>query len=213
MGNHANKRTPNSTRAITMDNRRVNNEIMDDNDRQTGEQSNQSTKKKVIIIGDSLLKFAGEQCKNEGYQVFCYPGIRVEELKHKVELMNIKSNPPDIIVIHVGTNNIRNGVYAEDIMGDTMDLVDYIKSQVPSSKIIISGILYRYDVTKQQISRINEELDWLCSVRNSTIIHGNSWIQDNDFAWDGVHLNRRGAYKLGRLINNAIRSIIKQGNK
>ena len=35
---------------------------------------------KVVILGDSLLKFAGETCTRNGCDVYCFLGIRLEEL-------------------------------------------------------------------------------------------------------------------------------------
>lgn len=108
----------------------------------------------------------------------------------------------------MGTNDIQRGIFAEEIMGDTLDLVDTIKSQSPTTKIVISGILHRRDINDRRINRINEELDWLCSVRNCLMLHGNSWIGSMDLASDGVHLNRRGADKLGQLLVNAVNSCL-----
>jgi len=34
----------------------------------------------VIILDDSLLKFAGKVCTRKDYDVRCYTGIRLEEL-------------------------------------------------------------------------------------------------------------------------------------
>jgi len=39
----------------------------------------------VIILDDSLLKFAGKVCTRKDYDVRCYTGIRLEELQHQVE--------------------------------------------------------------------------------------------------------------------------------
>jgi hypothetical protein len=35
---------------------------------------------KVVVLGDFLLKFAGKECKRKGYDVHCFPGIRIDEL-------------------------------------------------------------------------------------------------------------------------------------
>ena len=60
--------------------------------------------------------------------VRCFLGIRIEELRHQVEKIDLKTECPGVIVIHAGTNNIRCGISATKIMGDTMDLVDYKKT-------------------------------------------------------------------------------------
>ena len=163
---------------------------------------------KAIVLGDSILKYSGEVCKSKGYEVRCFPGINIAELKTKVENMDLRQKCPEVIVVHAGTNDIRKGVYAEEIMGDMMDLVGVIKSQVKDAKIVISGVLRRDDVTVQRTARINNELDWMCSVRNCLLVDGNSWLLNNDFARDGIHLNRRGSYKFGNLICNVVSSLL-----
>jgi hypothetical protein len=76
----------------------------------------------VVVLGDSVSKFAGEECKSKGYDVCCFPGIRIEELQHQVQKTDLKTAGPDVIVIHAGTNDITAAISATKIMGDTMDL-------------------------------------------------------------------------------------------
>lgn len=165
----------------------------------------------MLVLGDSLLKFSGVVCRERGYAVHCFPGIKTDELRHKVEQMDLKKYEPEIVAIHVGTNSIRKGVTAEEIMGDMLDLVDKIRLEVKDVKIVISSLLRRSDINVRRVTRINSELDWLCSVRQCTMVDGNCWLYDNDFARDGIHLNRRGSFKLGELLSNAIESA-KQGS-
>lgn len=39
---------------------------------------------KAVILGDSLLKFAERACKRKGYDIRCFPEIRLEGLQHQV---------------------------------------------------------------------------------------------------------------------------------
>lgn len=75
----------------------------------------------MLVLGDSLLKFSGAVCRDRGYEVQCFPGIKTDELRHKVEQMDLKKYDPKIVTIHVGTNSIRKGVPAEEIMEDTLE--------------------------------------------------------------------------------------------
>lgn len=167
----------------------------------------------MLVSGDSLLKFSGAVCRERCHEVMCFPGIKTEELQHKVEKMNLKNLDPKIVAIDMGTNNIGKGVAAEEIMSDILDLVDHIRSEVKNAKIVISGLLRRRDINIRRTGRINNELDWLCQVRNCTMLDANCWINDNDFARNGIHLNRRGSYKLGNLLCKAIDTVeLQQGN-
>jgi lysophospholipase L1-like esterase len=43
--------------------------------------------------------------------------IRIEEICHQVEKSDLKKAGPDVIMIHGGTNDIRAGISATEIMG------------------------------------------------------------------------------------------------
>lgn len=162
---------------------------------------------KILVLGDSLIKYSGNMCKEMGATVHCFPGIRVDELKRKVESMEVSA---DIIVVHAGTNNVREGVWADEVMGEMMDLVDVLKRNNTKAKIIVSGVIKKRGVDMRTINSVNDELSWLCERRECLMVDGNCWIEESDIARDGVHLNRRGAYKLGGLLCRAISFV--QGN-
>ena len=64
---------------------------------------------KVVILGDSPLTFAGEACTRNGCDVCCFLGIRLEELRHPMGKIDLKTKCPDVIVIHAATKNVRYG--------------------------------------------------------------------------------------------------------
>lgn len=158
----------------------------------------------AIILGDSLLKYAGENCNQKGYDVMCYPGIKINELERHVE--NLEKNVSGkVVVVHVGSNNAVSREIAEEIMGQTMDLVKTVRKKLNPKNIFISGILNRKGVS---VGRINRELEWLCERRNLTLLDGNCWIRDFHMARDGVHLNRRGSHDFGELLVRVIEAQI-----
>jgi len=72
-------------------------------------------------------------------------------------------------MIHAGTNSIRHGISATEIMTDTTDLADCMRKQVTKTKIIFSGVLYWRNISDCFVS-INTELDWLCSARDCLMV-------------------------------------------
>jgi uncharacterized Rossmann fold enzyme len=83
----------------------------------------------------TLLNFVGEECKRKVCDVCCFPGIRVEELQHQMEKTDSETECPNVIVIHAVTNNIRRGISATEITGDTMDLVDTTRNKFLKQKL------------------------------------------------------------------------------
>jgi hypothetical protein len=65
---------------------------------------------------------------------------------------------PDNVVIHVGTNDLRQTGNLEYVMGDVYDLVNMAKTKFSTSRVVLSNVLQRRDMSivahwshKQQI--------------------------------------------------------------
>jgi hypothetical protein len=58
---------------------------------------------KCLVLDDSIIWNVGTECSN--MKVECFPGIRTEQLHRVIENRDLGS--PHIVVIHVGTNNLR----------------------------------------------------------------------------------------------------------
>jgi hypothetical protein len=60
-------------------------------------------------------------------------------------------------------------------------------------------VLRRSDVSWRHIGALNDRLCWVPEALGITFVDPNSWIDDNDFARHGLHLNGRGKSRLGQL--------------
>jgi lysophospholipase L1-like esterase len=127
----------------------------------------------------------------------CFPGIRTEQLHRVIDNRDLGS--PDIVVLHVGTNDLRKTRNLDYVMGEVYGLVNTVKTEFHTSKIILSGVLRRRDVSWQRIGAINNRYDWVAKMLGVTSVDLNCWIDDWDFARDGLHINSRGSRKLGQL--------------
>jgi hypothetical protein len=54
-------------------------------------------------------------------------------------------------------------------------------------------------VSWRRIGALNDRLDWISGALGITFVDPNRWIEDNDFARDGMHLNGGGKRLLGNL--------------
>ena len=52
--------------------------------------------------------------------------------------------------------------------------------------------LKRKDVSWRRIGALNDRFDWVANALGLNFVDPNSWIEDWDFARDGLHLNGRG---------------------
>jgi hypothetical protein len=54
-------------------------------------------------------------------------------------------------------------------------------------------------VSLRRIGALNDRFDWVANALEITFADLNIWIEDGDFAGDGLHLNGRGKRRLGKL--------------
>jgi hypothetical protein len=92
-----------------------------------------------LLVGDSIIRNVGTGQNN--MMVECFLGIITEQL-HRV-LDNSDLGTPDIVVIHVGTNDLKQSVNLDYVMGEVYSLVNTAKVKLPQSKIVPSGVLWR----------------------------------------------------------------------
>jgi lysophospholipase L1-like esterase len=48
-------------------------------------------------------------------------------------------------------------------------------------------------------SKYNDRFEWVADVLGLTFVDPNSWIEDQDYARDGLHLNGKGKRRLGQI--------------
>jgi hypothetical protein len=120
--------------------------------------------------------------------VQCFPGIRTEQL-HRV-LDNRDIGTPDIVVIHVGRNNLKQSVKLDYVTGEVYSLVNKTKVKFPQSRIVLSGLLWRSDVAWRHIRVLNNRYDWIVRALGVIFVYPKSWLKDWDFARDKSHINR-----------------------
>jgi lysophospholipase L1-like esterase len=126
-----------------------------------------------------------------------FSGIRSDQL-HKV-IENRDVGGPETVIIHVGTNDLRKHANLDWVMGEVYALVTAAKAQRPKGRLVLSGVLRRSDVSWRRIGALNDRYDWIAGALGITFVDPNSWIEDGDFARDGLHLNERGKRRLGQL--------------
>lgn len=165
----------------------------------------------VLVMGDSILRFSGEGCKIKGATVECFPGIRAEQLSNKIERMD-NERKEKLVVIHVGTNNVKRAESSDHVVGEIYDLCNVARKKFSGAKIIVNGIIKRKYVSPGKIEYINRGISWVCKRQGINFVNPNSWVREWDLGRDGLHLNRRGTFNFGNCLSNSIFRCLQQGN-
>jgi hypothetical protein len=154
-----------------------------------------SRSEKCLVLGDSMVRNVGTD--ESDMKVQCFPGIRTDQLRRVIENRDLGYS--DTVEIHVGTNDVRSYRNLDLVMGEVYDLVNTAKTQFPGSRLVLSGVMRSRGVSWQRVGAANYRLEWVAGALGATFVDLNSWIRDEDFGRDGLHLNRNGARQLGEL--------------
>jgi hypothetical protein len=68
---------------------------------------------------------------------------------------------PETVVINVGTNDLRRTENRDYVMGDTYALVNKAKTKFPQSRLVLSGVLRRRDVSWRRFGALNGRYYWI----------------------------------------------------
>ena len=150
---------------------------------------------KCVVVGDSVVRNVGTE--HTDMKVECFPGIKTEQLRRVIDKRDLGC--PETVIIHVGTNDLKTTRNLDFVMGEVYTLMAKVKDKCPNCRLVLSGVLRRRDVSWRRIGALNDRFDWIANALGITFVDPNSWIQDGDFAGDGLHLNGRGKRRLGQL--------------
>ena len=148
-----------------------------------------------LVLGDSIILNVRTECSD--MKVECFPGIRTEELHRVIENRDLGN--PDTVVIDVGTSDLRRTGNLDYVVADVYDLVNAAKTKFSTSRLVLSGVLRRRDVSWRRIGAVNSTYQWVAQTLGVTFVEPNSWVNDLDFGRDGLHIHQRVARHLGQI--------------
>ena len=114
---------------------------------------------------------------------------------------------PSTIVLMIGINDINSGYLEDDIIARYTNILDNIKSNLPSSKLFVMSILPMHDAMQGYIDlnknteiiiSINSKIRLLAEERSYQYMDLFSLVKDEDnhlikaYSDDGIHLNDAG---------------------
>jgi hypothetical protein len=147
---------------------------------------------KCVVVGDSFLRNVGAE--HADMMVECLPGIKTGQL-HRVIVKRDLASPE--IIIHVGANDLITTRNLDFVSGEVYPLVATANRKIPKCRHVLSGVMRRRDMSWRRIGALNDTFDCVANALGLNFVDTNSWIEDWDFAGDGLHLNGKGMRQLG----------------
>lgn len=198
--------------------------------------SNNITKAKLknLKVQDENIVFYGDSI-TEGYNVkeFFYEyhvvnsgisGNVTEDLINRIDSDLIDYNP-SVVILQIGTNDIRRSVNEKDILNNIKKIVKYIRKNRKNAEIYIESIYpinrdkdkdYWENLTdkynNKTIMNINKQLERYCNSNNITYIDVYSKLTDDKgnlkavYTKEGLHLNDLGYYKVTTTIKEYLKN-------
>ena len=150
----------------------------------------------VVVIGDSITKHIHGHRLSRKHKVknMSFPGATVEDMADFVKPIIRKK--PKKIILHVGTNNLKQE-NPKKIGKKIIDLANDIKKQDCSIEIAISSIIHRTDDTSlnAKVDKVNKSLEKLCPDNNFGFICNDN-IKHDCLNVGGLHLILKGTINL-----------------
>ena len=76
-------------------------------------------------------------------------------MKHHIKGC-LEGNSPDLVILHVGTNNVKNKESVEDTANDITDIAVFIRNERPN--VFVSGLTVRNDRLNNKGKSVNNLL-------------------------------------------------------
>ena len=140
-------------------------------------------------------------CDSNGHQTLI-DEVQQQGMKHDIKGC-LEDNSPDSIILHVGTNNLKNKESVEDIANDIMDIAIFIRNE--KNNIFVSGLTVQNDRLNDIGKSVNSLLKRRCDKEKICFV-GNININVGILNNSGLYLNERGATCL---VNNFCFSLAK----
>ena len=131
-----------------------------------------------------------------------YSGATTDDMKSYIQ--PTISNDPEFIVLHCGTNDLRQNTSETEIRLKTLELAVSCKSD--SNNCLISGIVPRLDKLNAKAAQVNGFLKNDCGKRNICFINRSNVNPRYHCNQSGTHLNKSGT---NRLIENLLFAVSK----
>ena len=177
---------------------------------------------KAFIVGDSVTQILSSRRLSDSdlqVKIKSHSGGHLQDLHNSITRMAETDSElicaADVILIHGGTNNLSDGVSAENLTEQLERIADIIENVNPESKIILSSVLpHKNDkLGNQLINQANQTLKQLCTRKSYCFLDNTerlteNGVPDTTLYRDNIHLNAKGGKVFGEAISRTIRDLL-----
>ena len=153
-------------------------------------------RKKVIILGDSLLNGINEKglSKRHNVKIVNKPGATSERLLLE-DLDNLIKYQPESVIIHAGTNDLTNGI---NMLNNAKKIVKELTTKLPKVKIAFSGLITRKGKKNldKNVTETNKRLKNCCSQKHIGYLDNSNITEDSKYLFGRTYTYSE--YRFGR---------------
>ncbi len=146
-------------------------------------------RKKIVIIGDSLLNGLEEKKMKRNHDIQIRPQPGASSLDISDHIRPVLRRNPDCIIIHAATNITKH----KDTIKDIEEMMNEAKTMSPTTNIVMSELVVRHvsPEKKQKSEELNRKIkDLAKKLQIPVICHAN--INSRCLGKVQLHLNQRG---------------------
>jgi len=141
-------------------------------------------------------------------------GWRADQVLRRINQW-AKQATPDIVLMHLGTNDIGAGQDIDDTVDEIDQIIDRLREHNPQVHVLVAAIIpVAYESATIRITQFNEGLARLVNMKHTPtsrvvlVDHFTGFDAAQD-TYDGIHPNERGNHKMAERWLVAIQSLLK----
>jgi len=167
-------------------------------------QTNGSTRKRVAIVGDSILNGIYEEGLQKAHNVRVKPHSGATTTDIVDYLKPVTRKKPDCIIIHAATNDLTSNEQI-DTLANFNQMIQNIRKESPETAIAISNVVTRKDKAakdkKVSVTEMNKKIKEFAKMKKIELID-NSNLDTSCLSRRMLHLNDKGnSYLANNFIN------------
>lgn len=173
----------------------------------------QADKEKIIFVGDSITDWYDlNNHYNYDNKIIINSGISGYKTKNIIDRFDnlVEQHQADKLFLMIGTNDISAGIEEDEIVSNTIEIIDMIKKLSPNTKIYYETIYpvnneikknYVKIKKNEKINYINKKMKEYCDENDIIYLDVHSILVDengnldNKYTKDGLHVNET-AYEI-----------------
>jgi len=135
---------------------------------------------------------------NNKVKVSTFPGCTTKDTRDHIK--PVKRKKPDQLIIHVGTNSLRDGESPTACSEENIDLISWTKSPAPGTEVVLSSLTARSDDDQlvTRVEEVNSSLKKFCRQNKWKMIVHSNITAEHHLNRSGLHTNNVGTSRLAR---------------